>query len=209
MNSRQIIQTLALLLFLVILPLGSWYYLKRGADYRIDMIKDLGEYAQLDSLAIREQLNGDWPPEEWAGKVGVWVFLPENHELQSSYSHYLGELSEQFEEKGKEVVFYLIPHEPGLPREKTLEKAGLPNRADQVFIYDSPISWLEFTRSFQFPSDFEDADSNPYLALTDSLTVRRFYDVRNPEEMARLVEHIVFLTPATPDITELKREQEK
>ncbi len=209
MKTRTILQTLALLLFLVVLPLGSWYYLKRGADYRIEMIQELGAFSQLSSPELKEQLGEDWPPEEWNTKVGVWAFLPEDEDLQAKFGHYLAELADQFEEKQEQVRFFLIPAESGVDVNgflETSELSGLMHPPIALSATDAQRLALE---EFKLPLENTRFERNPYLALTDSLTVKRYYDVREPQEMARLVEHIVFLVPAEKQITEIKREPEK
>jgi hypothetical protein len=209
MKTRTILQTLALLLFLVILPLGSWYYLKRGADYRIEMIQELGEYAQLSYPNLVEQLGDDWPPEDWQTQVGVWAFLPEDEKLQGQFGHYLAELTDQFEEKREQVRFFLIPASAGVNAEGFLNRSELSNLTHVPVVLPAKDAQRLAMEEFQLPLEDIGFERNPYIALTDSLTVKRYYDVREPQDMARLVEHIVFLVPAEKQITEIKREPEK
>ena len=54
-KSRFVLISAFLLLVLFILPAGSWYYLKKGADYRMEHIKDMtskGDFVQSNIIGI-------------------------------------------------------------------------------------------------------------------------------------------------------------
>jgi len=57
-KSRFVLISAFLLLVLFILPAGSWYYLKKGADYRMEHIKDMtskGDFVQSNIIGITKE----------------------------------------------------------------------------------------------------------------------------------------------------------
>ncbi|NND07069.1 MAG: hypothetical protein HKN87_11885 [Saprospiraceae bacterium] len=59
---KKFLQSLILLLLLVGLPLGSWYYLRTGLDYRLD---------RLEELASKGKLEGDSFEQGWVYVIAV------------------------------------------------------------------------------------------------------------------------------------------
>lgn len=208
MSRRNIVQTLALLLFLVVLPLGSWYYLKKGIDYRIEKIRDMGEFAQLDDKSLQESFPDQWPPEDWTYGVGVWAFVPEEDALRTQFQYYLKELTSQFEAKDEEVTFFSV-QTPEAFRAAPFEwPEDDKNYASLMYLEtEDPESLAK--NMFKIPLDDLLYARNPFLVLTDSLMVKRYYHVDSKDDMGRLVEHIALLLPQESEVVELIREAEK
>ncbi len=53
MTLRNIKQSIALALFLIILPLGSWYYLKQGYGYRKLALSEMVEVGDLKGISLK------------------------------------------------------------------------------------------------------------------------------------------------------------
>ena len=54
MKKYYIPQTIALFLLLVVLPVGSWFYLKSGLNYRKEAFSHLGNFGKLSDLYFKD-----------------------------------------------------------------------------------------------------------------------------------------------------------
>jgi len=191
------------------LPLLSWYYLKQGFEYRKEVLDDLGEYTRLTAVnlpaaAVDTLLNAS----SLRSHIVVWALVPEEDSTRERMFYYLGEFHDQFQER-PEVQYLLLPTaQDSAGFLKQLEDLPL-RQAAFLTAPGAKARQLAGREGLQLPLENMDLEENPYLALTDSLVVKRYYDVRNKEDMKRLVEHIAVLLPVEASETELKREPEK
>ena len=66
MNYKKIFVPIVLLLAVVILPLGSWYYLDSGLEYRKNIQKEITSYIPMDETNVLYNLkNKDGSSIDW------------------------------------------------------------------------------------------------------------------------------------------------
>lgn len=215
-RAQTIKQTIGLLLLLVILPGGSWIYLRNGLDYRIaamEELKDLGKVPMgrvLETQASTEPLTS----EDLQGNVTVSGFLPETAEGQSRMIEVLQKLHEQFDER--DDVLFLTYSKLDSTQELKARSRALGFLDDEqwrlVRLPEAVSAGAYFKANYAFPAEWADAlSTHPYLVLADtSQTIRRLYDAAENKDMGRLVEHIAMILPRKPEKDIIfQREQEK
>jgi len=208
LSTKRIIQFVGLTLLLAGLPLLSWYYLKKGFEYRKEVLDDLGEYARLPGLQLPAGGDSLLYPASLQNHIVVWALLPEEDSVRERMLYYLGEFHDQFQER-PEVQYLLAP--AGLDSTAFARALGELPSSDPAFlpVPSADAENLAGPALLDLPLEGRDLDENPYLALTDSLVVRRYYSVLSKEDMKRIVEHIAVLLPVETSETKVKRETEK
>jgi hypothetical protein len=200
----KIWQTLALLVFLVGMPLGSWYYLREGYQYRksiLDDLRQLGELPGLPASDFRDTLLND-------GVIGDKVLVVAKvDDTNAPITKVLGGLSDQFAES-RMVSFVLIcpDSEKAALLLDVFEKSAHYRSDLFILIAASDSSVNEFIGAL--PDEIQSGQS--VLLADANRQIRRLYRVEEKSELKRLVEHIAIVIPAkrSPKPV-LKREIEK
>jgi hypothetical protein len=199
-----------LLFFLVVLPMGSYYYLKQGYDYRLAALNELdNDLGKLPGLSLMDIDSHAVVVPELQGNLVVVNFYPaEDKGLQEQLGVYMSKLHDQFDDRN-DVQF--IMHSPVGADAQALRKY----REDYEFedagqchiLPTEDREYLEYKHDSLPPM----AQPYPYFFLSDTtLTIRNFYDMREENDMKKLVEHIAMILPRIPekDIV-FKRDAEK
>lgn len=191
-----------LFVILVLLPAGSWFYLRGGLNWRKTAQAELQDYGKIRSASI---IYADGTKENLLkSKVCVLHFFGPNPDLTLENRAILqtGErLAQQFGFKpGMQQDYFrlVMIAEGGTAEFKTLAQT-LPT-ADLVnWVWTGGMgSWRTilvngYDSYCQKNSIKPDAE---YFALADtSGTIRRFYNALDEKEIGRMVEHIALLLP--------------
>lgn len=207
----MVLQTLALLLFLVVFPLGSWYYLKNGMDYRVATMGELKHYGKIPALSYTTFANQTLTDSFFTNNILITSVLDfQNAAMSETFGKTLEKLHEQFDER-KDVLF-LIHLADTSATQAMVERFAMTyklNDFEQCLFLRMPENTAIATveQNFYLPHD----NDFPYFSLTDIKgEIRHYYDVRKIEEVRKLVEHTALLVPfeKSKEIT-LKRKQEK
>ncbi|HMO38030.1 MAG TPA: hypothetical protein PKC76_01535 [Saprospiraceae bacterium] len=197
---KAIVSTVALLFLLVILPLGSWYYLQTGLEYRKAAMSELQDYGKVPPLQLVRHDGDTLHQEAMLGKIVLAAFLDLQAAGQTARTgELLAKLHDQFDER-QDVAFliHLL--------DATATKQGIDDFAANYTLQDSLQCYFltgdaEAMRTLArevYKIDDEKLDN--YFALADTKgMVRRQYDTRQPADMTRLVEHIALLMPKQKD----------
>ncbi len=197
-NSKQIIAISIAILFVLLVgfPIGSWFYLKSGLEYRKEVIADLHDYGQLPTIALTTYAGRVLRNEDVKNKILVVHFMDfQNLEATKQTGDWLTRLHEQFDER-KDVLF-LIHVLDSTATAATVEKFAtqyqLQDTAQCFFLQEnSEVFKTIATTVYNIP----EGDMTSYFALTDlNGTVRRQYDSRKLDDVKRLIEHVALLIP--------------
>lgn len=199
-NMKKIWQTLALLLFLVGLPLGSWYYLREGYNFRKALFDDLRDLGQVPPIGLTDSRDSLIRLDEIADKVLILSELGSEDTLSMRLLH---GVADQFAPSGA-VVFALFG------------KDSLATAALQHYFRDQtethPDMFLFFSGGEELLQALPLPERNGrHAALADTAhTLRRVYDLHAAGEVNRLVEQLTIVIPGkrTAKPT-LKRSAEK
>ena len=216
-NGKKIIQTIILLLMLAGLPLGSWFYLQRGLDYRLSALEELKDYGEVPPFELATAADRLLTRNDLQGRMVISGFLTTGDaELRTAFGEVFSKLFVQFDERDDValLVFGLdgVTDTPAA-MERFAADYGLTDEK-QCYLLPGGQPGMEqlVLEGYQLPLPAGTGlPANPYLALADtSLTIRHYYDVTDPGEVKSLVEHIALILPRAPerDIV-FKREPEK
>jgi hypothetical protein len=201
---RKFLQIFVLFLLTIVLPAGSWIYLKRGEAYQVDMRKELGDHGKLPKWTLPALLKPDTLSSELlANQVSIIKFL-NSEELGDGheFGKYLKEWHEQFNER-PDVKLVLHSLESDTAKvSKFLRQIGV-NDPEQVLLTTGEST---LPKAYRFPADFVHT-----VALADTnRVIRKYYDYRDGNQRRRLTEHVLvlmhFLQDPEPKIV---REREK
>jgi hypothetical protein len=205
---RLVVATLILLFLLVILPFGSWYYLKDGLDYRVTTMGELKKYGTLPEFTYPTFVNTSIAAADLKDKVVVANVLDlQDEQWSRTFGSILEKLHDQFNER-KDVLFLIHVTDTS--------KTNVDNFAKQYQLDDYAQCYFIPTD----PSALAAVQSNYHLAV-DSLysnftlidtkqMVRKHYNAQDEAQVKRLVEHMALLLPLQKrEEPTIKREREK
>lgn len=228
-NSNKIIMTLGLLLFLVILPGGSWYYLQKGLNYQKELRSELTSYGQVPAFQLADSNNKQRDSSIFSGKIAVVGFVTPDvldHPMQMQV---LSKLYDQFDKKDESrIVVYGL----NWPADKMdlfnslAQKHEMDNADKCVFLSGENTSVQQIlNKGFQWPSKSAQQDGKlfslsnapqnatqyPYFVLVNKdREIINYYDFRDEARMKTMVEHVAISIPLEKrKKPKLKREQEK
>lgn len=210
---RKVLQALALLLFLVVLPLGSWFYLRNGLDYRLQALEELGDHGVIAPFELSTYKRDTLDRKDLEGKLVVASFLDFSDEAMTRRTgEYLNKLHEQFDERPDVLLLQhvLNPADAG-----SIQAFELEYRLDDpdqcFFLVGEEDDRAAPVRDMYGLEAAASVPLNAQLVLADTtLTIRRYYDLRNEQEVRRMVEHIAIILPRIEERDLVfKREREK
>ena len=108
-NSNKIVKGLGLLLFLVVLPGGSWYYLQKGLDYQKDLRAELTSYGDIPAFQLMDTAGKLRDSSIFSGKIAVVGFVTPEVLEQPKQMELLAKLYDQYDKKdmSRMVIFGL------------------------------------------------------------------------------------------------------
>lgn len=192
-HRMNIVQIGGLLLLLVVLPLGSWYYLQIGLDYRLQSIKELQEIAPLPSFELTNYNDSTVQSKRFEDYLLIGHF--HNEPQSQAYAELLVRLKAQFDDR--EDVFFstFVAGNEGEQRAQSaqfLYDYGIEDEAQFFFLHGSPdrISSLAEQAALPLQDRNMSLADNSLLFFADSASIRGFYDFHNQEDLKRLIKHI-------------------
>lgn len=201
LNRKNIIQTLLLLLLLVGLPLGSWYYLREGYNYRktiMDQLQNLGSLPAVELPDHRDSLI------RFAGFKGKALVVADVKTGDDAALEALRNIGDQFAESRAVSIAVLAPDSSAAAMQAPFQSAAELQPGLFHVLKNGSAQAEQLRKNLPFSGR-----SNVALADT-SLVVRQVYDLSNAQDIRRLVEHLVIVIPSkrTPKPV-LKRPTEK
>ncbi|MEM0993349.1 MAG: hypothetical protein AAF847_16280 [Bacteroidota bacterium] len=201
MNIRKIIQFIALGLMLVILPLGSWVYLRKGYNERKEALDQLSKYeVALPDFRLSAQDGKNVSKNSLKGAFAVLgkvdKFSKDDPVIQASEG--------LFEEFGSSLKMSLLTHVT------VYDSTAIVDYLEEIRT-DTVSKWHFLQGTPDFDDIFKDHSSN-HLALIDTFgVVRNYYDATSETEIADMAKHMaMFVMPLLRkgDLV-YKREEEK
>lgn len=207
-----ILKMLALFMMLVVLPAGSWYYLRQGYEYRkasLDKLQELGpvpsfSFVNYDSTLIHSK--------DLEGSVLIAGVFDYKNGLQEDLKAKIGKLFTQFNRREE---FYMIVHLNGVS-DSTIQQIGETLIEDYDFEFPERFYLTSGTTDFalntyKIPASKEKLNSKNRVVLIDAKQeIRNYYNLNEEEELKLLVHHVTIVLPKKQkkDII-IKRDTEK
>ena len=220
---------LFLFLMFVGLPLGSWYYLKKGFEYHKSTYERLKNYGNFPQFSVDDQFNAVLTKDSLIGHLTlVGTVFPEKGQDKSKWKD-LNNIVSQFRQSDHLKVLLLDWPQTSTPtqeRKNLLEGAGFKS-TDKVFYASGPnvpgmmkslgIPDVKNRKNdkdsliVNHPENIKAYDPYPYFALLDTEgRIRNYYHTEDADQMKRLVEQIAILLPRKKVKKPIvKREKEK
>ncbi|MCB0558587.1 MAG: hypothetical protein H6573_31675 [Lewinellaceae bacterium] len=208
-----LIQLGGVFLLLVIFPLVSWYYLRTGLDYRLQAIQELKDFGKIPAFTLANYNDSLITSERFAEGLVVGYFFSAPHE--SLFAGKLAKLHEQFDERD-DIFFLAFAADTTMATRNRMQQFaaanGLVDEEQNFFLEGMPTEVERLAKACQMPFEEQGMSltDNSLLFFADSLMVRGFYDIREEENLKRLVKHITLNIPPKKDKELLfEREVEK
>jgi hypothetical protein len=199
---RKILIFGVLFIILVVLPMGSWYYLQGGLNWRKQAQAELQDYGKIRSATI---IYADGTKENMlAGKVCVLHFFGANPDLTSENKQILDTGERLFTQFGykpgaQQDDFRLVMIAQGGTAEFKSYAQTLPSADYANWIWTGGLgSWntILYNAYDLYCQRNGITPTSHYYGLSDtSGTIRRFYNAMDEKEVGRMVEHIALLLP--------------
>ena len=208
-----LLQLAGLFLLLVIFPLGSWYYLRTGLDYRLQEMQELKDYGKIPDFTLANYNDSLVSAERFSDGLVVGYFLTGRHEKQ--FVEKLVKLHDQFDERD-DIFFLAFATDTSRATKERLQQFaavnGLEDEEQNFFLRGTKdeVEHLAKACGLPFEEKGMSLSDNSLAFFADSLMVRSFYDLAEEESLKRLVKHITLNIPPKKDKELLfQREVEK
>jgi hypothetical protein len=202
-KGRRVFRILALFLLVVVLPAGSWYYLRSGLDWRIAAKSELGAYGTIPPSYIvfpgNDKINliescvcvvhdfGDAPE-----------FTPENKFIMdeaNKMAEGIGVMGDKMVRLNFRVI--MLANNGSAEFRSYYQKFATIDNATWLW-RPSTESWRRILQQGyqQYCEQSKVSPTKEYFALTDTGgIVLRYYNAMDPAEIGRMVEHISMVMP--------------
>jgi hypothetical protein len=205
------LQIAALLLLLVILPLGSWYYLQTGLDYRLqarEELKPIGELPAFEFQNYDGRIISSQPYEDYLVVGHFFADAP-----KQEYLDLLVQIHDQYDDR-KDVYFMAFSGDTSaiaLNKSEQLLRQDTLIDADQLFfLHGTGAEGIARQIKMPYSERGMSIDNNSLLFFADSSIVKGIYDIRLEEDVKKLIKHITLrLHPLEEKDIIFEREQEK
>ena len=216
-NKRLTIQFIALLLLLVVSPIGTYFWMKGGFEYRIERLSQLKDLGQVTAFETVDANGEPFGLEDIKDKMTLVAFLPEQQEAALKLMQRIEMVEHQMEEqldKRKDVLFLIHCATDSLTSLSSIRNSVVRNENDKfVFVTASNEELARLSAEvYKLPFEGDENYLNTNrLTLVDLMsTIRTYYDAMDNKAMGQLVEHMAIILPPEEekDIV-FKREKEK
>ncbi len=203
-KQRNILNFLALLFLLIILPVAALYFLDLGVDYRKELLAELDDHGQVPEFSL-VSVTGDTVTENTLkNHIVLANFMDITQEYSDLKASKLKKFNEQFGDR-EEVLFLNFIRESESDSititgvNTFLKSKGLEDCERCYFVFDVDATLDNLAEEgFGFPLDNGmTIRNNPLIALCDKTgTIKRYYNLENETDNTLLVRHIIMFLPA-------------
>lgn len=201
-------------LFIVGFPAVSWYYLNEGYKYRMSVIAELDQdLGQVPNFKMVNQKGEQISQANMPNNAVITNFVDiASIDQSKTYMDMLYKIQDQFDKKD-DILFYTYAKASSLEKLQAYTNSlNIKEEKQWHFLTATDSTVEQFIQAFPFPAGTQKRYAgNPIVAIADtSSVIRYFYDMNNPKNASKLIEHIANLMPqAPPEEARMKRELEK
>ena len=213
-NKGLIFQFIMLMLLLAVTPIGTYFWMKEGVDYRAKRLAELEDFGRIGNFESINAKGTAFDTTDTAGKMILVTLLEGDDAAVKKRVERIELVENQMEEQldqRKDMLFLFYTTKSDL---ENYSKNLLVKENDKfVFV---TVSDAEMNRIKKDVFYFENAKKigveieNP-LALVDLKgKIRHYYDPFKNDDMGKLVEHMAMILPQDKDKDIVfRRESEK
>jgi hypothetical protein len=198
MKNKSWIQIAVFLFFIVIIPLGSYYYLKRGYDYRKEALESMQDLGPLPESVFTTVDGRTILADSLQGHLVIAnAFSLQYADQSRQFGELMVKLNDQFEETGRLVLLSF-----GTNPEYDVPEAIRAFAKEYDLLNKPRVYWIPADSSgmgqvidqLYFPET--DAEGYPFFALCDtSRIVQNHYSI---DDMAAIREMVTFTAMFLP-----------
>lgn len=179
-TKRKIISFLVLFGFLVVLPFGSWFYLKKGADFRMEQLDKLKTKATFDFDKFEENY-GELLPADSIKDKAILLGFDESIDINSLETQ-MDQLMEQYESSESINIALFVS------KEESVEWGTNPGKYPGIYLIPGTMepNTLFVPIEEPVPNDFT------WALIDHKGAVRNFYTV---EDFKSLIVHTAVILP--------------
>ena len=197
-----------LFLLLVVLPIGSWYYLQRGLDYRLEARAELQPLADLPAFELLNYDSQAITADRFKDYLMVGYF--HSGAPNEAYLQVLNKLYDQYDEREDVFFFSFTPDSTQTISVEQLEGLGLRDSSQVYFLQGDRVEAMLSAINPPLAERGMDLANISLLFFSDSSVVKGYYDFNRAEELKKLVKHITLnLHPVEEKDIIFEREREK
>ncbi|MEM9918940.1 MAG: hypothetical protein AAF990_12640 [Bacteroidota bacterium] len=209
------LQSLVLVASLILLPLGSWYYLQSGYTYHKQALAELKDYGELPAFELRDQNGQSFTKDSLLGSIAISAFYNSDDPQTDDLFGFIRRLHEQFDDR--HGVLFLLHDLKATDTPDELK--SLANRYEikddkQILLLTAQADRMQalLDKGYQVPdlengrntegkygtraASSSDFRQYPYLVITDTKAgVRNYYAYGDIASQKRLIEHIALTMP--------------
>lgn len=179
----------ALIICLLLLPFISWLYIRKGVDFRLNALEELKNKVEAPAFSTYLNENKPFSNDSLAGRVSIF-FDVANVGNTAHLKTILRQVYDQNE--GSIAVRIYLCGDSGLAGQLNLDSV-LVMRHFVQFAPDSIFDQLHHT----FRTKTIVAIENPNVLIVDNQrNIRYVYDVSDPNDVKKLIQHSGVLIPA-------------
>lgn len=182
----------AVVLLLVGAPVGSYFYMKHGYEYRVKAIEAQGDFGPMPDLQHLAPLEGALPAKLRGNMVVVGWLDEQQPQTAATYGNMLDSLYVQFKDSPHLYFTTIAKGDPAFVSRWTQENNLPPD--DMLSILSSNEEEFSNTaKGFNLPVE---PGMEPMVALVDSsMTIRKYYNLADRDEAIGLVQLISLIIP--------------
>ena len=203
-----------LTLMLIVAPAMSWYYLQKGAEYRIEALRELKQNrGKADSIFSCSPANwGKLDLDSLSDKIVIVNIIKYKGQLADKQTLTAKKLHEQFGERKNIFFLSLLEGADSLQAFEYYKSQNLKRANRTYFVVPGNATtkqnWIKAFRLDQ-NGDFSNAECPFYAYVDVEGTIRNYYDGNDENRVKKMVEHIAMKVFDKKENPRLSRELEK
>lgn len=208
-TQSKLVSGIFLVALFVVLPGMSYFYLQTGLDYHRDRMAELDSLGQVQNMEFLDHLGETFSTKDMKGKMSVLGFFSPN--CGDSCDVMIERFQLIQEQFGHYDKLLLLAHNPESDSVSILQK-GIEKVGGQegmwYWLTAKDSTYNTYINSYDV--DFKDGYGSQFALVDSNLTILRYYDVLDKNEINRLVIHLSKVAPRpTEEGIRFKREKEK
>lgn len=190
-NRRGLFQLVMLLLILVGLPFGSYVYLKKGYDYRKDMMSNMKDMGPLPTPPGAVAW-GNLPDSLSGNLLLVGKFNPADPAQTKGYAKELEKLYTQFDSVATIKFLSVLPASQvdSVWVDAFIEGCKITDKSQVFILRADDAAYIQWNAGMKWPS------GAPQIALVSPTgQIRAYFDLTQPERVKELVQIGAMIAP--------------
>ena len=190
-KTQQVLMAILVTSMLFIFPAASWYYLQSGLNHRKKALAELTQFGKAGDFQLKNQNNLLISQQGIRGKVSIVSFFPAEKTTARELADRMAKVHQSFNEVDDVVFLSFIPADTSVQLLPLAQELSIKDNKQWYLLGTSQEEWKRLaTESYHLPNL-----ENSVVLVDTSLTIRKYYDIHNNEDMGRLVEQTVLILP--------------